>query len=897
MNIKKKGIVLLSIILIGLIIICYYIFNYDTKKSIAAEPQSLQSLQVNTPNSFAARSNGGLYLADTYTGLHVVNLEKNIPTIETVKIGENIDFRLPAALCIYSGKIFVADYRNNRIVVLNENNGERISEWCHTEMMDPEGIAADRFGNIYVASYGNGKILKFDQEGNLICTWTNSSFDEKQKLVHPHGIFIKDNSVYVTELMGDIAVLVYDLNGNLLRKFGNSNGSWKLKYPTSVWVYKNNVLVADAVAHQVKVFNCDGVFLRSLGKYGLGEGQFFYPYGVGVDSKGIIYVGDTKNNRVQFFSWEGNFLGKISANNETNIDSYFKSEEGLEELSVNYTVKDLNATDIEITDEGTYLLNSYSGKLEQIDNEEKRVTILKGLNYPWSISEDVNNSLWVNDEPGNLTLYQGENKAAKYSISLTSLQFDPVEPILAWIHRPQDVAVNNNLIAVANTVPGNVIIIDRYGSIKKLINMSTSYEETDPKLSKNSTAVLEKKRSVPTGIDFLDDKNIIVADMVGKALVINIESGETRILNTPIGFYQPRKVVCSSYKNLIAITEPHKNRLQFFDKNLNWLGYVTNQSVPELVEPTGITFNNEGDLFITCQGAEKILEITLQGYFNIKNIFLPSRDFLDIVAPVETNNISPFIKVYGGISKKALDFWDYYKTEDGIVKYDFNFSWLNFKVPVSAGYGNHVWLTGVVHYSLLNYYAWENTNNQLYKENFMNHVNWIMENAVNKENGTIVWPNEIQLSLETVPNGYISASAQAGTAAVLLRAAEINPANSETYKEFAYSALKALDCPLANGGCLTKIDNKDFYVEYPSTDNNIRSDILPFMWLMVFLKECGDMGQPYYDKALSFWNEIGVNKEININGYPYWPGQFGNEGVDLQTSKIVNKTLRSLSIN
>lgn len=97
-------------------------------------------------------------------------------------------------------------------------------------------------------------------------------------------------------------------------------------------------VIADTNNHRVVVLNQNGEFLRAFGSYcnladqattpcrdadgagplAAGDGQFFEPWGVAVDTSGNIYVADTWNGRIQVFDSEGNFLRKWGAFASTN---------------------------------------------------------------------------------------------------------------------------------------------------------------------------------------------------------------------------------------------------------------------------------------------------------------------------------------------------------------------------------------------------------------------------------------------------------------------------------------------------------------------------------------------------------------------------------------------------
>ena len=48
--------------------------------------------------------------------------------------------------------------------------------------------------------------------------------------------------------------------------------------------HAGNVVIADAINHRLQVLRIgDGAFLRTIGSYGVGAGQFNQPYGVALD--------------------------------------------------------------------------------------------------------------------------------------------------------------------------------------------------------------------------------------------------------------------------------------------------------------------------------------------------------------------------------------------------------------------------------------------------------------------------------------------------------------------------------------------------------------------------------------------------------------------------------------
>jgi DNA-binding beta-propeller fold protein YncE len=86
---------------------------------------------------------------------------------------------------------------------------------------------------------------------------------------------------------------------------GSGDGQFNHPYGVAIDT-SNNVYVADTDNHRIQKFTSDGTFLTEWGSDGalyggLGEGLFWGPSGVAVDSFGNVYVADTGNHRIQKF--------------------------------------------------------------------------------------------------------------------------------------------------------------------------------------------------------------------------------------------------------------------------------------------------------------------------------------------------------------------------------------------------------------------------------------------------------------------------------------------------------------------------------------------------------------------------------------------------------------------
>ncbi|HZM90389.1 MAG TPA: 6-bladed beta-propeller [Blastocatellia bacterium] len=73
------------------------------------------------------------------------------------------------------------------------------------------------------------------------------------------------------------------------------------------------IYLADAFNHRIQKFDANGTFVGKWGSFGSGDGEFYYPYGVAVDISGNVFVADANNHRIQKFDANENFVTKWGA--------------------------------------------------------------------------------------------------------------------------------------------------------------------------------------------------------------------------------------------------------------------------------------------------------------------------------------------------------------------------------------------------------------------------------------------------------------------------------------------------------------------------------------------------------------------------------------------------------
>ena len=163
-----------------------------------------------------------------------------------------------------TGRYFISEITNNRIQVLDENFtqrmfvGEKGSELG--QLKHQWGVTVSEEGRLVVCDSDNQRIQVFD---------VNS--DNEARFISMVELDSKPRDVVMEEGTG--------------RLFVSLSGS-----------------------NQIGIVSMDGQLVSSFGSQGSNAGQLDYPVGVALNSRGNLFVGDSKNQRVSVFDKTGDYL-------------------------------------------------------------------------------------------------------------------------------------------------------------------------------------------------------------------------------------------------------------------------------------------------------------------------------------------------------------------------------------------------------------------------------------------------------------------------------------------------------------------------------------------------------------------------------------------------------------
>jgi len=122
-----------------------------------------------------------------------------------------------------------------------------------------------------------------------------------KKFSWPQSVAVGPNDEVIIADKNNKEVIVFDKNLKLIRTFGQGSGDSKLNNPLGVAVGYNVIAVSEFHDHVVKVFSLQGDYLSKFGSYGSEDGQLNKPQGLCFNSKGLLYIVDNGNYRVQVF--------------------------------------------------------------------------------------------------------------------------------------------------------------------------------------------------------------------------------------------------------------------------------------------------------------------------------------------------------------------------------------------------------------------------------------------------------------------------------------------------------------------------------------------------------------------------------------------------------------------
>jgi len=165
-------------------------------------------------------------------------------------------------------RVWILNMAESPVQVYDAKTGSYLFGWGSGLFKRPHFIRVDRDGNVWCADYGRHIVRKFTEKGELLLTLGTPDVPgrDESNLNMPTDMAIAENGdVFVTDGYGNNRIVHYDNNGK---------------------------------------------FIKSWGQLGVGAGDLSQPHAIAIDSKGLLYVCERNNCRIQVFNQNGESLAQ-----------------------------------------------------------------------------------------------------------------------------------------------------------------------------------------------------------------------------------------------------------------------------------------------------------------------------------------------------------------------------------------------------------------------------------------------------------------------------------------------------------------------------------------------------------------------------------------------------------
>jgi hypothetical protein len=189
-----------------------------------------------------------------------------------------------------------------------------------SKMGAPASLAFDSKGSLFVLYRGAKALAEFSPDGKFVRAFGDGLFRRT------HGLTIdREGNFWITDVGAHIVVKM-NPKGDILLTIGTKGeaGDWNeatsshhLNEPNEVAINRNgDVFVVQGHTPgkgdpRVLKFDKTGKFITSWGGLGKGPGQFDVAHGITIDSKGLLWVADRENERIQIFDDNGKFVKEL----------------------------------------------------------------------------------------------------------------------------------------------------------------------------------------------------------------------------------------------------------------------------------------------------------------------------------------------------------------------------------------------------------------------------------------------------------------------------------------------------------------------------------------------------------------------------------------------------------
>ncbi len=542
-------------------------YSGDSGAAIAA--------QLNFPYGVALDAVGNLYIADTSNN-----------RIRKISVSGVITTVAGNGNCCYSG-----------------DGGAATSAYLN----NPYGVAVDSAGNVYIADTNNNRIRKVNTSGIISTVAGTGAYGysgdggaaTSAQLSNPQGVAVDSaGNIYIADFGNQRVRMVAVSTGNIVTVAGNGNGgcssgdgglatSATIQNPVGVAVDSTGNLYIAATNCAVRSVDTSGVIHAVAGTCGggyTGDGvaatstELRGPSGVAIDAAGNIYISDYVNQRIRKVSTAGTITtiaGGATMDGGPGALAGINNVSGVtRDASGNIYIADTNNNRIRKLD-GNGVVSTYAGTGLSGYAGDSGAAASAQLNQPHAaaadsagnlyIADTANNRIRKIDTSGNITTVAGNGNCC-------SALGDGGAATSATLNAPNGVAVDSaGNLYIADTSNSRVRIVTTAGTITTFAGTGSGGYSGD------GGAATSAQLLWPDGVALDSTGNLYVAD-----------SGNNRI----------RKVDTSGNISTVAGTG-----------TCCYSGDGGAATSAQLNYPTGVTVDSLGNLYIADDNNLRIRKV------------------------------------------------------------------------------------------------------------------------------------------------------------------------------------------------------------------------------------------------------------------------------------------------
>ena len=277
----------------------------DMKVTVAVGKKGQGDGEISSPNGIAIDQNtGNVYV--TQGTLFMTNIAKVSIFSES---GEFLDrfgqkyMICPYGIAIHGNYVYVSDSTNYKVFQFKQGTNISLVKsaggpgYEDGKFNHPRQICVSRNGDLYVADWRNNRIQILDSSLHFLREISHKS------LSRPCEIKLTEDEVYVLSAEDNPCIHVFSHNGEKIRSLiaRGINQCVSRAYYLCLDADKN-IIISDWGDHCIKVFSAQGTLLHRIGERGNEKGMFQGPEGITLtkDLK-LVVVSENENYGLQIF--------------------------------------------------------------------------------------------------------------------------------------------------------------------------------------------------------------------------------------------------------------------------------------------------------------------------------------------------------------------------------------------------------------------------------------------------------------------------------------------------------------------------------------------------------------------------------------------------------------------